>query len=439
MLLTLAVAITLVLLVFARDVTRSAHGSIDTRRSENRSFGGLANALVVQQNDFDQSLVKLLRSGGSLTRPVVDTELKQLRLDLIGWGAEAQLLHRPRLAHDVNDKLEQLTEQRIDAYNSILKSIASQLTLPALAPVSTDRPVPSPGQLVITTAIAWNADRYDLTKEPGRQHLKAMTYGAAKYFVAFGAKNLTSSPSLAVVRGIGVAAVSITPAPFPSTPGELLLPPVSQFHVGVSVENTGYVDQPATVTVTLTPSNGARRAVRQSFHLHLAPLQSYAVVPHEFAAAPSERATLTISVKGAPAGANLSTSRRYAVVMSPTDVPGAGIVSVNLIPIALSPQYNELTLPGVHGFHAQVSIENSSSLQQPLTLSVTLRPLNGSLPSVRQVFIESLAPQQLLAVSTKNFVTQPGERADLIVAVSGTPIGTGLAKSRSYLVVLSHS
>jgi hypothetical protein len=151
---------------------------------------------------------------------------------------------------------------------------------------------------LITTGIAWNSDRYDLTKEPGRQHLRPLTFASAKYFITFGAQNLTSSSSLAVVRGIGVAAVSISPAPFPATHGELLLPPVSQFHVGISVSNTGFVEQPVTLNVTLTPTNGPHPTVRQHFHLNLAPLQSYAVVPKDFATVPSERATLVISVVG---------------------------------------------------------------------------------------------------------------------------------------------
>jgi hypothetical protein len=435
--LTLAVAVTLVLLVFARDVTRSAHSSTATRRSENRSFGGLANALIVQQNDFDQSLVTLLRSGGTLTRPVLDAQLEQLHLGLANWNTEAQFLRRPKLAHDVNDKLEELTLQRVDAYNSILSSIASQLTLPPLTPIPTDKAVSTPGQLLITTGIAWNSDRYDLTKEPGRQHLGAMTFASAKYFVSFGAQNLTSSSSLAVVRGIGVAAVSIVPAPFPSTHGELLLPPVNQFHVGVSVSNTGFVEQPVTLNVTLTPTNGPHATVRQSFHLNLAPLQSYAVVPKDFATVPSERATLVISVSGASAGPNLTTTRSYSVVMSPTDVPGAGVVSVALFPTPSSPQHDELALPAIREFHANVSVENANSVQQTLTLAVTLRPENGSLAPVRQVFKESLAPQQTLVIATKNFATQPGERADLLLTVSGSPIGTGLAKVRTYLVVLS--
>jgi hypothetical protein len=292
---------------------------------------------------------------------------------------------------------------------------------------------------LITTGIAWNRDRYDLTKEPGRQHLQPLTFAAAKYFISFGAQNLTSSTSLAVVRGIGVAAVSISPAPFPSTHGELLLPPVSQFHIGISVTNTAYVEQPVTLNVTLTPSNGPHPTVRQNFHLNLAPLQSYAVVPKDFTTVPSERATLVISASGAPAGANLTTTRTYSVVMSPTDVPGAGIVAVNLFPTPSSPQHNELALPAIRKFHASVSVENANSQQQSLTVTVTLRPTNGSLAPVRQVFKESLAPQQTLAISTKNFVTQPGERAELLVTVSGTPIGTGLAKARTYQVVLSPS
>jgi hypothetical protein len=44
-----------------------------------------------------------------------------------------------------------------------------------------------------------------------------------------------------------------------------------------------------------------------------------------------------------------------------------------------------------------------------------------------------------LAIATKNFVTQPGERADLLITVSGAPIGTGLSKARTYHVVLSPS
>jgi len=53
-----------------------------------------------------------------------------------------------------------------------------------------------------------------------------------------------------------------------------------------------------------------------------------------------------------------------------------------------------LALPAIHEFHATVSVENANSVQQSLTLAVTLRPQNGSLAPVRQVFKESLAPSK---------------------------------------------
>lgn len=318
MLLTLAVAVTLVLLVFARDVTRSAHQSVESRRSENRSFGGLANALITQENAFDKSVLALLQHGGSLARPVFDTQLQQLRTQLTYWTTEGQLLRRPGLAHDVNDKIEMLTQQRVDAYNTILSSIAQQLTLPPLTPAPTDRPVASPAQLLITTAVAWNSDRYDLTKEPGRVKLDALTLASALSYIKFGVTSLLSAPSLGVVRGIGIAAVSVIPAPLPAPHGELLMTPVRQFHIGIVVENTGFVEQPVTLEVTLTPSNGPLAPVRLRFHTVLAPQQSYAFVPGDLATVPSERATLVLAVAGGPAAANSTKTRTYRVVLSPS-------------------------------------------------------------------------------------------------------------------------
>jgi hypothetical protein len=318
LLLTLAVAVTLVLLVFARDVTRSAHQSTETRRSENRSFGGLANALIVQQNTLDGDFADLLRNGSSLTRPVFDARLQQLHLQLSYWSDQAELLRHPRLAHDVSDKIGQLTEERVDAYDSIFSTLARALTLPTLTPLNEGKPVSSPAQVLITTAVAWNSDRYDLKKEPGRVRLDALTLASAKDYISFGITNLTSSPTLAVVRGIGIAAVSVLPAPLPAKHGELLLAPVHEVHVGVVVENTGFVNQFVKVTVTLTPSNGPLPPVRQSFHTELAPLQSYAFVPKDFATVPSERATLIIAASGGPAATSVARTRTYSVILSPS-------------------------------------------------------------------------------------------------------------------------
>jgi hypothetical protein len=76
--LTIALVATFVVLVFARDVSRSAHDAITNERSENRSFAGLANTLITQENAFDTRAARLLRNGGTLTRPIFDARLQQL-------------------------------------------------------------------------------------------------------------------------------------------------------------------------------------------------------------------------------------------------------------------------------------------------------------------------------------------------------------------------
>ena len=125
---------TFVVLVFARDISRAGHGSITSRRSENRSFAALANALITQENDFDGRLTLLLQDGSSLSRPVFDARLDQLDQQLTSWSAAAELVRRPKLDRDVNDVFADLTETRIDDYESLFSSIAHRLSLPAPTP-----------------------------------------------------------------------------------------------------------------------------------------------------------------------------------------------------------------------------------------------------------------------------------------------------------------
>jgi hypothetical protein len=106
----------------------------------------------------------------------------------------------------------------------------------------------------------------------------------------------------------------------PARKGVLLLPPVSRIRLGVSVVNTGFVEQALTLEVTMKPSNGPLPAVRQVFHVVLAPLQSYAFTAQEIDVVPSERAILDVRISGGPATANLARSRAYRVEISPPGV-----------------------------------------------------------------------------------------------------------------------
>ena len=58
-----AAVITLLVLLFARDVTRAAHNSLSPRRSENRSFAALASSLIAQENNLDLRLRYLGATG----------------------------------------------------------------------------------------------------------------------------------------------------------------------------------------------------------------------------------------------------------------------------------------------------------------------------------------------------------------------------------------
>lgn len=315
--LTIALVVTLVILVFARDIARSAHGAITSQRSENRSFAGLANALIVQENNFDLRTARLLQSGGTLSRPIFDARLDQLDQQLAAWSTSAELLRRPKLAHDMNDKIANMTETRVGDYEQIFAKIAHGLTLPTPLPKFNGTATTNPSRSLYETARTWNKERFGLRRDPGTVRLDALTFASAKLFMTYGDTILLSSPSLMVVREIGIAAVSVAPAPLPARHGILLLPPVTKIKLGVSVVNAEFVEQRVTLEITMSPSNGPLPAQRQTFHIDLAPLQSYAVVPKDIAVVPSERATLNIRITGAPGALNLSRSKRYRVELSP--------------------------------------------------------------------------------------------------------------------------
>jgi hypothetical protein len=189
--------------------------------------------------------------------------------------------------------------------------------LPTPLPVFSGTPTPDPASSLYNTALSWNKERFGLRHDPGTVRLDALQRSSAKLFMTYGVTILKSSPSLTVVREIGIAAVSVVPAPLPARHGVLLLPPVTKIKLGVSVVNAEFVTQRVTLEITMSPSNGPLPAQRQTFHIRLAPLQSYAFAPRDIAVVPSERATLDIRITGAQGGLNLPRSKRYRVELSP--------------------------------------------------------------------------------------------------------------------------
>lgn len=316
LLITLALAVTLVVLVFARDVSRSAHGSATSRRSEDRSFGALANALITSENNFDARLESLLSQGGTLHRDVFAARLGQLDQQLPGWTTTADQLRRPVLVHHVNDSLDQLTQERVAAYQTLLRYVAHALTLPWSTGPS--EVVTNPAASLVSTSQLWNVDRFALAKEPGRVLLAATTSLSAAYFAQNGVASLVHSGPLALSRAIGIAALQVSPSPLPARPGVLLLPPVTSVQLGVSVLNASYVNQPVTLTIRVTPANKQRAAFSQTLSTTLGPLGAYAFVPRPLRTAAGERARVVVTLSGAPAASGMVTSETYRLEMSPS-------------------------------------------------------------------------------------------------------------------------
>ena len=306
--------------LFVRDVIRSAHGAVGTRRAENRNFAALANVLITQENQFDAHLDYLLGSGSTLTRPNFEARLEQLDQQLPNWLTQASLLQRPALAHHVQSTLASLTATRVRDYQEILTNVAVSLQLPWSTP-SLDPVVGSVAQAqtsLVATSALWGVDRWALVHEPGHVRLPATSDVLGTLNLSSALTNLSASPLLEVTRGIGITAVLVTPAPLPSPAGEVLLPPTGRIRLGVTVTNASFVRQKVAITFTFAQTNGARTSQSQTMTATLGPLGSFAFVPKAVMALAGERGQLTIDARGAPAGPKMSTSRHYLVIVSPS-------------------------------------------------------------------------------------------------------------------------
>jgi hypothetical protein len=315
-LISLALIITLIVLVFARDVSRSAHGAITERRSENKSFGALTNGLIGQENEFDARFDRLLSQGGTLRRTIFAARFYQLNEELPEWVTDANLLRDPALSHHVNETLYAITTERVAAYQALLGEIAHVLTLPwTTTPIEH---VANPAVTLVNTSKQWNVARFALVKEPGGVHLDATTAHSATYFRQRGTYGLVSSRSLELVRAISIVAVHVTPAPLPAKPGILLLPPVTIVQLGVSVLNASYDEQAVILSIRVTPTNHRGQPFFERMRATIGPLEGYAFVPKSLTTAASERAGVVITVTGARAAVGKVTTEHYRLEMSPS-------------------------------------------------------------------------------------------------------------------------
>lgn len=314
----MSLVVTLVVLLFARDVSRSAHGLVSLRQSENRTFSVLANTLIGQENAADTRFGYLLIHGQSLSRPVFSARLLQLADQLPRWSVEAELLRRPDLSGDVNVVLSQLTQRRVADYQAVFDAVAHSLQLPWTRLNGSGLGVVPALASLLATDQQWNQVKSSLAREPGHVVLSDTTTSSAVVTLTTQLATLAAAPSLGLTRGIGIAAVSVSPAPLPAPRGDLVLPAVGSVQLGVAVSNAAFVNQRVTLAITFTPTGRAGSSQVQTMVATLGPTQSFGFVPVTLVTAAGERAILHIVISGAPSAPTMTTSRTYRVTMSPS-------------------------------------------------------------------------------------------------------------------------
>jgi hypothetical protein len=309
-----ALIVTFVVLVFGREVSRSAHQETSARLSENLSFTQLAGTLLSQENTFDTELASLLTTGTHLTRVAFAVQLSELSQELSSWRDAATQIKTPVLSPDLNTMLSADTLTRVNDYDVILAYVAQGLSLsgPSTSPSS-----PSLGAAqssLLETAASWGDERHLLASAPGQVTLAALTHASAGLNVPQYVQTLAAAPSLAASRAIVIAAIQVQPAPFPAPALTLVLAPTTTMQVQVSVSNLREITQPVTLSMVLTPSAGTAQPVTDA--QTLSPLTSFAFTSHTFAVFPGEKGTLSVILNGVPASAGLLHSRTYSVSVS---------------------------------------------------------------------------------------------------------------------------
>ena len=311
-----ALLVTFLVVVFAREVTRAAHQEHSARQGENLSFAAMAATLLGQENSFDSHLATLLSSGSNLSRVAVAEQLSQLTQDLGAWRDEASLLRTPVLAPPLNLTLSAETEARAADYATIVSYVAHALQLNGPAVTNPSLSLGAAQLSLLATAATWGAARHELEYAPGAVTLAALSVASARLNVPQDVTVLASSANLSATRAIEISAVQVQPAPFPAPSHTLLLAPTTTLEVQVSVSNLREILQPVSLTMTLTSSTGAVQGANAT--QTLSPLSSYAFASHVFSVAPGEKGTLSLSLNGVPGSALLVHNRTYVVRISPS-------------------------------------------------------------------------------------------------------------------------
>ena len=314
-----ALLVTLLVVVFGHEVSRSAHLENSARLSEDLSFAQLATTLINHENTFDFQLNQLLTSGAQLSRVDFALRLSELAQDLTFWREVATQMKTPVLTPSLNVLLSNDTLMRVNDYDNLLSYIAVALALPVPVNALAPRSLGEVQKSLLSTAANWGEARHQLAHSPGHVTLSPLTNLSAVLNMPQVVNALAATPSVAISRAIEISAIEVQPAPFPAPAQDLVLAPTNSVQVQVSISNLREISQPVSLVMTFTPSTGSSQQVTQT--QTLSALTSFAFPRHIFSVFPGERGTLSVTLNAVPSSAQLLHNRTYRVSVS-TSGPG---------------------------------------------------------------------------------------------------------------------
>jgi hypothetical protein len=307
-----ALALTVSVVVLAHDVSRLSSQSNANRASIDRTFASLATSVILDEDRYGTQVAQLMASGPSMSRLNFASSLTGLIDEGRSLLERAQILGSPRVGHNIQETLIDVTITRVHASETLLESVGSQLQLPGVAPASAS--LSALGSSLRRADTLWASARRVLPRQPGRARLPRSVFALSSAPLAAERRAISNSSSLLAQRSMTIDAVSVIPAALPAPSGHWVLLPSNDVSIGVAVHNQAYVDQSFVLHLSVTRANGA--SVAQQFVGRAGGFASVATTFSSLVFAPSEHATVKIWLSGTPVGANATGVRRYQVVVA---------------------------------------------------------------------------------------------------------------------------
>ena len=298
---------------FVHQVLSAAHQSRSTRASLNRTFGVMVHSTFGRANQLDRDTQNLLNRATSMTRTAFVNRYRDLDAIASDIAHKGEQLAHPALSGDINVIASEVIVERIKDWRVLRAGVEGPLRVdgqitPTSAQVSSA--LYDLGQL----NSEWRVHRHALRHEPGRVKLRPSVWGLASWTPGQ-LSRITHLSNLRPTTGVSIVAVLIDPQPMPVSGSRLVLLPSADTTIGVTVRNSGGVNELIHVAAAIHWNRGAKDR-REASRL-VEPLTDSAVVFGHFPLTPGASGSLIITASGGPSTGVRTVQRTYRIRVAP--------------------------------------------------------------------------------------------------------------------------